>query len=56
MREMTGSYHGALHIIAGLMAVSALLPMLVSQPQSGSPSRKVEFRDQTRPPSLARKA
>ncbi|HJP93276.1 MAG TPA: OFA family MFS transporter [Pyrinomonadaceae bacterium] len=56
MRQMTGSYHGALHIIAVLMAISALLPMLVSQPQSGSPSRKVEFRDQTRPPSLARKA
>lgn len=55
MREMTGSYHGALHIIAALMAISALLPMLVSQPQSGSPSRKVEFRDQTQPPSLARK-
>ena len=56
MREMTGSYHGALHIIAGLMAISALLPMLVSQPRSGSPSREVEFRDQTRPPSLARRA
>ncbi len=56
MREMTGSYHGALRIIAVLMAISALLPMLVSQPQSGSPSRAVEFRDQTRPPSLARKA
>jgi OFA family oxalate/formate antiporter-like MFS transporter len=56
MREMTGSYHGALHIIAGLMAISALLPMFVSQPQSGSPSREVEFRDQTRPPSLARRA
>jgi len=56
MRQMTGSYHGALHIIAVLMALSAVLPMLVSQPQSGSPSRKVEFRDQTRPPSLVRKA
>lgn len=56
MREMTGSYHGALHIIAGLMAISALLPMLVSQPRSGSPSREVELRDQTRPPSLARRA
>lgn len=56
MRQMTGSYRGALHIIAALMAVSALLPMLVSQPRSGSPSREVEFRDQTRPPSLARRA
>ena len=56
MRQMTGSYHGALHIIAVLMAISALLPMLVSQPQSGSPSREVKFRDQTPPPSVARKA
>lgn len=55
MREMTGSYHGALHIIALLMAISAVLPMLMSQPQSGSASREVEFRDPTRPPSLARK-
>lgn len=56
MREMTGSYHGALHIIALLMAISAVLPLLMSQPRSGSPSREVEFRDPTRPPSLARKA
>lgn len=56
MREMTGSYHGALHIIALLMAISAVLPMLMSQPRSGSSSREVEFRGQTRPPSLPRKA
>jgi OFA family oxalate/formate antiporter-like MFS transporter len=56
MREMTGSYHGALHIIALLMAISAVLPLLMSQPRSGSVSREVEFRDPTRPPSLARKA
>jgi MFS transporter, OFA family, oxalate/formate antiporter len=56
MREMTGSYHGALHIIALLMAISAVLPLLMSQPRSGSASREVEFRDPTRPPSLARKA
>src|SRR5712675_2121450 len=31
MRETTGSYHGALHIIAGVMAISALLPILVSR-------------------------
>jgi len=44
MRQMTGSYHGALHVIAVLMAISALLPMLVSQPQPGPTSREVEFR------------
>src|SRR5215813_1808593 len=36
MREMTGSYRGALHIIAGIMALSAVLPILVSRPQSGA--------------------
>src|SRR5256714_4296839 len=34
MRQTTGSYHGALHVIAGVMAVSALLPILVSRPRS----------------------
>ncbi|HWN99468.1 MAG TPA: OFA family MFS transporter [Blastocatellia bacterium] len=35
MRETTGSYRGALHIIAGIMALSALLPILVSRPRGG---------------------
>jgi OFA family oxalate/formate antiporter-like MFS transporter len=35
MRQTTGSYRGALHIIAGVMAISALVPILVSRP-SGS--------------------
>jgi OFA family oxalate/formate antiporter-like MFS transporter len=33
MREVSGSYRGALHIIAGVMAVSVLLPMVVSRPK-----------------------
>jgi OFA family oxalate/formate antiporter-like MFS transporter len=33
MRETAGSYRGALHIIAGLMAVSTLLPILVRPPR-----------------------
>jgi OFA family oxalate/formate antiporter-like MFS transporter len=36
MRETTGSYRGALHIIAGVMALSALLPILVSRPHDGA--------------------
>jgi OFA family oxalate/formate antiporter-like MFS transporter len=32
MRQTTGSYRGALHIIAGVMAVSALVPILISRP------------------------
>ena len=34
MRETAGSYRGALHIIAGVMAVSILLPTLVRPPQA----------------------
>src|SRR5439155_5248163 len=33
MREVNGSYHGVLHIIAGVMAVSILLPIMVSPPK-----------------------
>jgi OFA family oxalate/formate antiporter-like MFS transporter len=35
MRQATGSYSSALHVIAGVMAVSALVPILVSRPRSG---------------------
>jgi OFA family oxalate/formate antiporter-like MFS transporter len=35
MRQTTGSYSGALHLIAGVMAVSALVPILVSRPRGG---------------------
>jgi OFA family oxalate/formate antiporter-like MFS transporter len=35
MRQTTGSYRGALHIIAGVMAISALVPILVSRPGAG---------------------
>ena len=33
MREVDGSYRGALHIIAGVMAVSVILPIVVSRPK-----------------------
>jgi MFS transporter, OFA family, oxalate/formate antiporter len=33
MREAAGSYRGALHVIAGVMAISTLLPLLVRPPQ-----------------------
>ncbi|MEA2709741.1 MAG: hypothetical protein QOF78_2342, partial [Phycisphaerales bacterium] len=33
LREVDGSYGKALHIIAGVMAVSVLLPILVSPPK-----------------------
>ena len=34
MRETAGSYRGALHIIAGVMAISSLLPILVHPPRT----------------------
>jgi OFA family oxalate/formate antiporter-like MFS transporter len=34
MRETTGSYSGALRVIAGVMAVSTLLPVIVRPPQA----------------------
>ena len=34
MRETTGSYRGALHVIAGVVAVSTLLPILVRPPRT----------------------
>src|SRR6266446_4655420 len=39
MRETTGSYHGPLHVIAGVMAISTLVPILVSPPETGSRTR-----------------
>ena len=33
MRETQGSYRGALHVIAGILAISALLPLLVRPPE-----------------------
>jgi MFS transporter, OFA family, oxalate/formate antiporter len=34
MRETAGSYRGALHLIAGVMAISTLLPILVRPPRT----------------------
>jgi len=38
MRETAGSYRGALHIIAGVMALSTLLPILVRPPRVTAPA------------------
>jgi OFA family oxalate/formate antiporter-like MFS transporter len=40
MRQVSGTYRGALHVIAGVMLVSAILPILVSPPQSAAMSRE----------------
>src|SRR5205807_8589173 len=36
MRETAGSYRGALHLIAGVMAISILLPILVRPPRTAA--------------------
>src|SRR5437868_1548610 len=36
MRETQGSYRGALHIIAGVMAISILLPVIVRPPRAST--------------------
>jgi len=46
MRETAGSYRGALHIIAGVMTISAVLPILVRPPRSrdGGTTETVSYR------------
>src|SRR5215469_7961395 len=39
MRQVSGAYHGALHVIAGIMALSLLLPFIVSYPSRGKPEK-----------------
>jgi hypothetical protein len=36
MRETRGGYRGALHVIAAILAVAALLPLLVRPPGEAS--------------------
>jgi MFS transporter, OFA family, oxalate/formate antiporter len=38
LRQSTGAYREALHVIAGVMAVSVLLPLIVSPPHRMSPA------------------
>jgi OFA family oxalate/formate antiporter-like MFS transporter len=33
MRQESGTYRGALHVIAGVMAISVVLPMIVAPPR-----------------------
>jgi OFA family oxalate/formate antiporter-like MFS transporter len=39
MRQISGTYRGAMHIIAGVMLASAILPLVVSPPQSAAIGR-----------------
>jgi len=48
MRQANGTYRGALHVIAGVMLISAVLPVLVSRPRETN----VDFMAQTPTPYL----
>jgi MFS transporter, OFA family, oxalate/formate antiporter len=49
MRQASGSYHGALHTVAGVMAISLLLPVVVHPPsRTMVPDRKVQEKFGTR--------
>jgi OFA family oxalate/formate antiporter-like MFS transporter len=49
MRQASGSYHGALHTIAGVMASSLLLPIVVHPPSRATVSdRKAQEKFGTR--------
>jgi OFA family oxalate/formate antiporter-like MFS transporter len=39
MREVDGSYRSALHVIAAVMAVSTLVPIMVSPPKAHEAKR-----------------
>lgn len=39
MRQVSGAYRGALHVIAGIMALSLLLPIIVSPPKQDASTK-----------------
>jgi MFS transporter, OFA family, oxalate/formate antiporter len=58
LRQADGTYRGALHIISGVMLVSAVLPVLVHPPQSAAtpPMRdsKIDSTEQTQKPAFTK--
>ena len=52
MRESTGSYASALHVIAGVMLVSTLLPIVVSRPKPLASDRTPRAGAGARPHSI----
>jgi MFS transporter, OFA family, oxalate/formate antiporter len=53
MRETAGSYRGALHVIAIVMAISTLLPVVVRPPSASRPrgqkKQEIDFTFQPQP-------
>jgi len=49
MRQSSGTYRGALHVIAGVMLVSAALPVLVSAPREARLDPSAQRRDSLYP-------
>jgi len=53
MRETAGSYRGALRLIAGIMAISTLLPLFVRPPRTGNTGAGKKLSYQGRVPQRA---
>ena len=53
LRQTTGSYHRPLHVIAGVMAISALLPLFTFAPRKRTPVENEHEEAQTTPRSKA---
>ena len=45
MRQASGSYRDALHVIAGVMLVSIVLPLIMSPPGSADTRNRVPERE-----------
>jgi OFA family oxalate/formate antiporter-like MFS transporter len=54
MRQASGSYHGALHTIAGVMAVSLLLPIVVHPPSRAALPDRLAATQGKAPPAAAK--
>src|SRR6195256_619367 len=54
MRQARGSYHGALHTIAGVMAVSLLLPIVVHPPSRAALPDRLAATQGKAPPAAAK--
>jgi OFA family oxalate/formate antiporter-like MFS transporter len=51
MQQISGTYRGALHVIAGVMAASMILPLIVSPPRRAEDKARVQAPQRSRLPA-----
>jgi OFA family oxalate/formate antiporter-like MFS transporter len=51
MQQISGTYRGALHVIAGVMAASMILPLMVSPPRRAEDKARVQAPQRSRLPA-----